>query len=184
MVLLGRGIRSHILDDGNLMAALEEISQRTGEMIFLASPAGLSVHYIYVIPATNPLRMHLRAGAVRPLAGSSTGHLFLSAKTDAEIAEIVERARAIDHNSQPTDLEEVMKAVRKIRKLGYLLSTKTVNPGGGVLAMLLPQKIDDQPLAVCIGGVGSIVMENSYHYSRVMRDAITRHLSSALGRAA
>lgn len=177
VALLGRGIRSQILDDGNLMATLEEVSQRTGEMIFLASTAGLSVHYIYVIPATNPLRMHLRAGAVRSMAGSSTGHLFLSAKTDAEIAKIVERASTIENNSQPTDLEEVMKAVRKIRKLGCLLSTKTLNPGGGVLAKLLPQKIDGQPLAICIGGVGSILVKNFDQYSTVMENAITRHLS-------
>ncbi|RZL66174.1 MAG: transcriptional regulator kdgR [Variovorax sp.] len=184
VALLGRGIRSHILGDGNLMATLEEVSQKTGEMIFLASPAGLSVHYIYVIPATNPLRMHLRAGAVRPLTGSSTGHLFLSDRTDAEISDAIERTHPDDAGARAAKQEEVMKAVRRIRKLGYLLSTQTVTNGGGVLAMLLPQKFDGQPMAVCIGGVGSVVMDNAERYSRVMRDAITRHLAPPLSRVA
>lgn len=184
VALLGRGIRSHILGDGNLMATLDEVAQKTGEMIFLASPAGLSVHYIYVIPATNPLRMHLRAGAVRPLAGSSTGHLFLSARTDAEIADVVERSHAVGESGQASDLDEVMKAVRRIRKLGHLISTKTVTPGGGVLAMLLPQQIDNQPLAICIGGVGSVMIDNADRFAHVIQEAIARHLLRRVSKAA
>ncbi|MES2977713.1 MAG: helix-turn-helix domain-containing protein [Pseudomonadota bacterium] len=184
VALLGRGIRAHILGDGNVMAALDEISSKTGELIFLASSAGLSVHYIYVIPATNPLRMHLKVGAVRQLAGSATGHLFLSARTDEEIADIVSRTQAIDEGGAPPQLDEVMRSVRKIRKQGFVLSTKTFNRGGGVLAMMLPRQFDSQPIAVCLGGVGSVVMDNAERYARVMNDAIARHLRPPVSKAA
>ena len=177
VALLGRGIRAHILGDGNLMAALDEISSKTGELIFLASSAGLAVHYIYVIPATNPLRMHLRVGAVRPLTGSATGHLFLSIRTDAEIADIVRRTHEIDESGAQNQLDEVMRSVRKIRKKGFVLSTKTVTPGGGVLAMMLPLRFDSQAVAVCLGGVASVVVENADRYARVIQEAIARHMS-------
>jgi DNA-binding IclR family transcriptional regulator len=177
VALLGRGIRAHILGDGNLMAALDEISSKTGELIFLASSAGLAVHYIYVIPATNPLRMHLRVGAVRSLAGSATGHLFLSTRTDDEIADIVSRTQHIDGISAQNHHDEVMRSVRKIRKKGFVLSTKTVTRGGGVLAMMLPRQLDSQPVAVCLGGVASVVFENADRYARVIHEAIARHMS-------
>lgn len=176
VALIGRGIRSHLLGDGNLMAVLDELSTKTGELIFLASQAGLSVHYVHVIPATNPLRMHLRAGAVRPLAGSSTGHLFLAARTDAEVAAIVKRSQEVAEPGTAPDLDDVMREVRKIRKQGYVLSTRTVTPGGGVLGMLLHQQFDHQPLAICIGGVGSVMTENADRFIRIMQEAIARHI--------
>ncbi|HEV2673780.1 MAG TPA: helix-turn-helix domain-containing protein [Aliidongia sp.] len=184
VALLGRGIRSHLLGDGNLMAALDELSTKTGELIFLASQAGLSVHYIHVIPATNPLRMHLRAGAVRPLAGSSSGHLFLAARTDADIATIVKRSQEVAEPGKAPDLDDVMREVRKIRKAGYVLSTRTVTPGGGVLGMMLPQQFEHQPLAICLGGVGSVVTENADRFVRIMADAIARHFPSPASQSA
>jgi len=176
VALIGRGIRSHLLSDGHLMAVMDELSAKTGELIFLVSQAGLSVHYIHVIPATNPLRMHLRAGAVRPLAGASSGHLFLAAKTDAEIATIVKRCGDVAEPGKAPDLDEVMKEVRRIRKHGYVLSTRTVTPGGGVLGMILPQQFDHQPLAVCIGGVGSVITQNADRFIQIMNNAIARHI--------
>jgi DNA-binding IclR family transcriptional regulator len=184
VALLGRGIRSHILGDGNLMAALDEVSAKTGELIFLASQAGLSVHYIHVIPATNPLRMHLRAGAIRPLAASSTGHLFLSARTDAEIAAIVKRSQDVSEADKAPVLDEVMREVRKIRKLGYVLSTKTMTPGGGVLGLLLQKQFDNQPLAICLGGVGSVVTANADRFVRVISEAIARHIFGPVSQTA
>lgn len=68
--------------------------------------------------------------------------------------------------------------------LSVLISTKTVTPGGGVLAMLLPQQIDNQPLAMCIGGVGSVVIDNAGRFARVMQEAIARHLLQQGGKAA
>lgn len=184
VALLGRSIRPYLFGDGNLMAALEEVSEKTGELIFLAARAGLSIHYIHVIPARNPLRMHLRAGAVRPLAGSATGHLFLASKPDEHIAAVVERSKALAESGEAVDLESVMKDVRKIRKQGYVLSDRTVTPGGGVLGMMLPHEIDGQQLAICLGGVGTVVMDNAERFIKIMRAAIARHIPSDLVKTA
>jgi hypothetical protein len=70
-----------------------------------------------------------------------------------------------------------MRSVRKIRKKGFVLSTKTVTRGGGVLAMMLPRQLDSQPVAVCLGGVASVVFENADRYARVIHEAIARHMS-------
>lgn len=178
VAMLGRRIRPYFFGDGNIMAALNELNQKTGELIFIAARAGLSVHYIYVVPAINPLRMHLRAGATRPLVSSAIGHLFLSTVTDDEIARAVERS-ARQHPKEPApDLQNVMKSVREIRQKGYVLSDKTMTPGGGVLAMMLPSEPDGESMAICLGGVGSVILENSKSFIAAMRDAIQRHIAS------
>ena len=184
IALLGRGIRLRLFGDGSLMAAIDEISAKTGELVFLAARAGLAVHYIHVVQGTNPLRMHLRAGATRPLVGAATGYLFLSADDDDAIAATVERAIAAAPTGTVPDLDEVMREVRQIRLSGHVLSTRTYTPGGGVLGMLLPLEIDQQPLALCIGGVGSILVDNSETLLRAMRDAVDHNLRATTLRSA
>ncbi len=176
--LIGRSIRPYLFGDGNLMGALEEVSDKTGELIFLATRVGLSIHYIHVIPARNPLRMHLRAGAVRMAAGSPTGYLFLASLPDEEVAVLVERTRNLPGAGESIDLDHVMKELRKIRRQGYVLSDKTVTPGGGVLAMLLPHELEGQQLALCLGGVGTVVLSNEDRFAEIIRAAIARHIPS------
>lgn len=172
VALLGRGVRPYFFGDGSVMAAMNELSERTGELIILAARTGLSIHYIHVIPATNPLRMHLRAGAVRPLVGSAVGHLFLSALSDPEVENAITLSLKLKSPNR-FDPKEVRQEVSEIRSAGYLLSTSTVTPGGGVLGMLLPGKID-QGLAICIGGVKSVLLDNADRFVADLRQVIKR----------
>lgn len=178
VAMLGRRIRPYFFGDGDVMAALNELNERTGELIFIAARAGLSIHYIYVVPALNPLRMHLRAGATRPLVSSAIGHLFMSTLPDEEIARAVERSARQNPKEQTADLPSVMKAVRDIRQKGYVLSDKTMTPGGGVLAMMLPHESGGEPMAICLGGVGSVILANAKPFVTAMREAIERHVSA------
>lgn len=176
VALLGRGVRPKLFGDGAIMAALHDLNDRTGELIFIAVRIGLSVHYLHVVPATNALRMHLRAGSIRPAVGSATGHLLLSALDDARIARTVEAARAGSPDEPVPDLATVMADVARIRADGHVLSTHTLTPGGGVLAMLLPDPPEGEPLAICLGGVGTVIVENGDRYLAAMRDVVRRHI--------
>ena len=175
VALLGRGVQPRLFDDGRLMAALHQLSAKTGELVFLAARSDLSVHYIRTVPATNALRMHLEPGAVRPLVGSPIGSLFLSALGDAEIAQMHARSKAIAGHGGAPPLAEVIAETQIVRRQGSVLSTKTRTPGGGLVAMLLPVQ-DAQPLAICLGGVGTILVANAKRYAQYMREAIARHL--------
>lgn len=175
IALLGWGARSHLLGDGKLMSALDEIAERTGELVYLATQVGLSVHYIHVIQATNPIRLHLPVGAVRPLVGSTSGHLFLSAMTDAEIADIHRRATDVAEGTPLPTLAKVMAEVEAVRKRGYTISTNTMSPGGGLVARLLPRQLALQMMAVGIGGVGSVIEARAEDFEATIRGALMRH---------
>jgi DNA-binding IclR family transcriptional regulator len=176
VAMLGRRIRPYFFGDGNVMAALNELNERTGELIFIAARAGFSIHYIYVVPAINPLRMHLRAGATRPVLGSAIGHLFLSTLPDDEVARTVQRAAQHGPKEPAPDLASILRSVRDIRQKGYVLSDRTMTPGGGVLAMMLPGDAGGEPMAICLGGVGSVILENSEKFVAAMHDVIERHV--------
>ncbi len=182
VALLGRGVQSYLFGDGSVMSALEEVSQRTGELVILAAPAGIVVQYIHVIPATNPVRMHLRTGAVRPMTGSAAGHLFLSARSDDLLeAEIVRLEAAQGEPLIARD--ELMKQICEIRRRGYAISTNTVTPGGGIVALLLPGEFNEMQLAIGIGGVAEVITANEQRFVSIMREAVTRHIEPLLARA-
>lgn len=176
VALLGRGVQSYLFGDGSVMSALEEISRRTGEMVILAAQAGIVVQYIHVIPATNPVRMHLRTGSVRPMIGSAVGHLFLSALPQQKLDAEIDRLAAAAGHPPPIDREVLLKQIRKIRRNGFALSTNTVTPGGGVVAVRLPGLYNGQPLAIGIGGVASVIMDNAARFVEVINEAIRRHI--------
>ena len=175
VALLGRGVQAHLFGDGSVMAALEEISQQTGEMVILAVPEGVLVRYVYVIPATNPMRMHLRPGAVRPVIGSAVGHLFLSALGDQELAEEIKRLHRLQTETLIDD-DELMRQIRRIRRRGHSLSTHTVTPGGGIVAILLPGEFIGTRLAIGIGGVAETITGNEKRFVEIMQAAVKRHI--------
>ena len=182
VALLGRGVQSYLFGDGSVMAALEEVSQRTGEAAILAAPAGVVVQYIHVIPATNPIRMHLRTGAVRPMIGSAAGHLFLSSRPDHELEEEVTRLEAAQCEKL-IGRDELKKQIRRIRRRGYAISTNTVTPGGGIVAMLLPGQFFGTQLAIGIGGVADMITSNEQRFVAIMSEAIARHIEPSASRA-
>lgn len=181
VALLGRGVQPYLFGDGSVMAAMEEAGQRTGELINLAAPAGVVVQYIHVIPATNPVRLHMHAGAVRPMIGSGMGHLFLSALPDDQLeAEIERLGKSLNEPSLGRD--EVLEEIQEIRRKGYVLSTSTSTPGGGLVALLLPGLYSGTPLAIGVGGVASVITANEARYIEVLREAVARHVEPLLTR--
>jgi len=177
VALLGRGVQSYLFGDGSVMSALEEISQKTGELVILAARAGVVVQYIHIIPATNPIRMHLRTGAVRPIIGAAVGHLFLSALNESDLAAEIDRLWGLS-GPPPISRETLDREIGTIRRTGFALSTNTVTPGGGVVGMLLPGTFNGQPLAIGVGGVAEIITRNGERFVTIMRDAIQRHIAS------
>ncbi|SLN71942.1 IclR family transcriptional regulator [Oceanibacterium hippocampi] len=181
VALLGRSVAPYLFGEGSVMAAMEDVGQRTGELVNLATPAGIMIQYIHVIPATNPVRLHMHTGAVRPMIGSGMGHLFLAALPNAELD--VEIERLMNLLSEPAiGTQELMKEIRKIRRNGYVMATSTGTPGGGLVALRLPGLYGGAPLAIGIGGVANVIASNEERYIRILRDAVKRHIEPLLSR--
>ena len=86
----------------------------------------------------------------------------------ASNAEEPDPERKVRYADLATELDQ-------IRRQGYAVSYNKVNPGGGMIAMLLPSADRDQPLAVGIGGVSAILEANLDRYLAALRQAIAGH---------
>ena len=176
VAILGAWVKPELFRQGHLLPMMDELSVSTTELIALATTVGVTVRYIHVIDATNPVRMHVPQGATRPLLISATGKLFLTQYDERKVKSLVHRLNAEEPDPErKVRYADLANELDQIRRQGYAVSYNKVNPGGGMIAMLLPSADRDQPLAVGIGGVSAILEANLDRYLAALRQAIARH---------
>jgi len=157
--LLGGWSNTELYQDGRLRLAMQVLSEKTRDTIILATRTGLQVQYIHVIQAAvyDAERPHLTWGTFRPLARSGTGYAILSAYSDREIRPIVGRLNHGLPQDLALDTASVLAIVKDVRTKGYAFYPNLVVPGSAVVAVPLPVKPGQPPLALAIGGHSSVL---------------------------
>lgn len=176
VTVLGSWIDESI-SGGRIPRLMAELGDVTGETIILAIPNGPYVRYIHVVPATKPMRLYIRPGMTRPIAGSGLGNLLLSSYPDSEIPALVELAnRTHAGEFPPVDPQALAEELRVIRQTGVSLSVDRIAQGAGVVAVFLPTAPGQPPMALGIGGLSERIVAERDPLVALMRDAIARHL--------
>ena len=179
VTLLGSWFNSAYFRDGALHRMMKDLNDRTGETIILAVQTDLIARYIHVVQGTNPMRLFVQHGAIRPLAHSGVGRLFLSRYQIEEQRKIVTRLNANRHQDERyTDFAEISEDMKQIKKRGYAVSADRVTPGAGVVARFLPSGDNEQPMAIGIGGLSEIIRTRQADFAELLRIAINIHLAS------
>jgi DNA-binding IclR family transcriptional regulator len=176
VALLGAWVQPSLFRNGSLLQMMDELSRATGETIVLGTRVGLLVQYIHVLPATNPVRLHVPSGSTRPLARSGIGKLLLSTESDDAVSDVIRRINSDARPSERVRLPGLLEEISRIRSQGYSLSLNAFTRGSGIVASLIPVKGEDEPLAVGIGGVADVVSNNRDRFLRLLRASIARHL--------
>ncbi len=129
-----------------LMQELAEFGQC---MVSLGSRDRLSMIYIDAVRGSAAVTLSLDSGARIQIAASAMGRAYLTAVSEAERNDIMERVRGLAEPARWPDLQRgVAKALRDIRELGVCVSfgdwQKDVNaiaipvrPGGGLPPMAI-----------------------------------------------
>ena len=129
-----------------LMQELAEFGQC---MVSLGGRDRLSMMYIDVVRGSGAITLSMDAGSRVQIATSAMGRAYLTAITESERNEILERVREISDGKRWPDLQRgAAKALRDIRELGVCCSfgdwQKDVNaialpvrPGGGLPPMAI-----------------------------------------------
>lgn len=177
VTLLGAWIEPLLTPHAEVMRMMAELGEATGETIILAAPTRDQVQYIYVVPATTTMRMHVGPGTMRPLLASGLGRVLLSAMPEDKIRHIIMR----HNNGSLADegrisLAALQRDLSAIRTRGYSVVLRGVTPGAGLISMLLPLEVSGLPLAVGIGGWAREMGARQQEYVSLLRDAIDRHL--------
>lgn len=177
VALLGDWIHRDLLKEGQLARLMEHLNEATGETIVLAAQNGLESQYLRVLQGTNALRLHLHIGTERPLFGSGTGSMLLSAMDAAAVRKLARRFNATVPQGKRVDIDEVLVNLAKDRARGYSVSLNQVTMHSGLIAMLLPAAHGEQSLALGISGLTVRLLEHEQKYVRLVRKAMTKFLS-------
>lgn len=181
VTLLGNWIDPMLAPGGSVISMMNELAEATGETIILGIPSGITVRYIYVVPATQPMRLHVGVGDVRPMLVCGLGRLFLAGMSDEEVKQKFFRHTATQASHEtPLTLSTVRRDIESIRVNGYSVCMDRVSRGAGVVCMRLPEREQSGPMGVAVGGLSSMIRTNSQDIARKMRNSIARHLGTEL----
>lgn len=176
VALLGAWVLPPLFRHGNLLAMMDELSQETGELIVAGMPVGLSVRYVHVLQASNPDGMAVAQGAHRSLMHSAIGRVMLASMPDEQVRRLVHRLNAEGEPESRVCFSELQAELRRIRAQRYAITCNNVTPGGGMVAVLLPD-CDGQTLAIGIGGRTEVIEVRGEEFALRLRDAVARHLT-------
>jgi DNA-binding IclR family transcriptional regulator len=186
VTVLGSWIEPLLQPQAEVMRMMAELGEATGETIILAAPTRDQAQYLYVVPATTTMRMHVGPGTMRPLVASGLGRILLSTLPDEKVRQLVMR-----HNDGPlapetgrVSLAALRRELAGIRARGHAVVLRGVTPGAGLVGMVLPLELGGLPLALGIGGWAREMRTRQHEYLQLMHDAIDRHLGARLRDAA
>lgn len=177
VALLGDWVQGNLLREGQLTRLMEYLNEATGETIVLAAQNGLHSQYLRVLQGTNALRLHLRIGTLRPLFGSGTGSMLLTAMDEATVRKLARRFNAGAPAARRVDVDQVLAKLAQDRARGYAVSLDQVTMHSGLIALLLPTEPGTQPLVLGLSGLTVRLQEHEQKYIRLARKAIKDFLA-------
>jgi DNA-binding IclR family transcriptional regulator len=176
VTLLGAWVEPLLSPDGEILRLMDSLGEATGETIILAACYTNDLRYIYVVPGTSTMRLHVSPGTVRPLVNSGAGRMFMSAMDDERVRTIVYRHNAeLPPGAPKAQLAAVRRDLAAIRADGYAVSFDKVTLGAGIVAAPLPVSPDGLALVVGIGGLTHTIRSNADRFAHLIDAAIKRH---------
>ncbi|ATE66391.1 IclR family transcriptional regulator [Rhizorhabdus dicambivorans] len=174
IALLGAWLVEETDGGRNPTQAMRSLSAATGDMIILGAMHKLEAVYAKVLPATNPVRFHMKQGARRPICTTAIGRSLLSSKTDREIRAIVRRLNAEREEGSPLLSEaQVLDGVNEGRRLGYFVTKGSATPGAGVVAVPIGTLVDEPPFAIGIGAPIDRIENDCERFVELLKKAVS-----------
>lgn len=179
IALLGSWEDGGPMRDGSIIRMMEELSDRTGEAIVLASRNGPYAQDVRVVQGRGPDPLPLPQGLRRLAVRSGTGLVLLMDEPDELVQALCRRANADAGLGQMIDCRRVQADIAQTRRSGYYFSRGLVTPGVGSLAMPLPKGLDARGRPFAIGVTGRVhdLEPREAQLVSIMRETIARHLS-------
>ena len=169
---LGDWIPKTLFGNSRLLEAMRDVHAATGEAVAIGTTNDVYLQYVKIVQSIHPLRFHVDEGTLRPLTQSALGWLLMSTMSDEKVDNVVRRANIATPNaSDRVKLPEMMKRIRQIRGKGYCSAENVPILGGATICVLLPTTIQNQPVALGLGGAAERIQQNFSRYLSVLQQA-------------
>lgn len=169
---LGDWIPRALFGSTRVLEAMHDVHAATGETVSINTRNDIYLQYVQIIQSIHAMRFHVDEGTLRFLTHSVVGWVLLSTLPDEKIDNIVRRTNiAIAKPAERVRVEKIMTEVEKIRAQGYGYTENLPFLGGATLCVLLPVTIQNQPVALGLGGVAERVRANRESYLAALQRA-------------
>jgi len=149
VALLGVTGQPEAVRDGRLIRLVDRLAAQTGLGVGLFAIAGLNAQLVCWRSAT-PTPRGPYSGSQEPLCHSATGWLLLSTVEHARCEGIVRRLNAEAEDDAKFGLTEMISRIDTCRQDGHVFGPAGFGSLDEALALLVPEQVAGQPLAVAI----------------------------------
>ncbi|HPT61259.1 MAG: IclR family transcriptional regulator [Aggregatilineales bacterium] len=98
---------------------MQELSERTGETVYLAVPAGHEVIYVSKVESVHSIRMNAQIGTRMPMHCTSLGKAILAHLPETLQARILDRGLPARTPNTITDRDLMVKELQRVRAEGF-----------------------------------------------------------------
>lgn len=147
--LLGVSGQSQALRDGRLVRLIDRLAAQTGLGVCLFAMTGLNAQLVSSRSPASGRRVPF-GGAQEPLCHSATGWLLLSTIEGTRCEAVVRRLNAEAEDNAKFACTEMIAQIDSCRQDGHAFGPAGFGTSDEALAMLVPDEIAGQPLAISI----------------------------------
>lgn len=178
IALLGGWLNGGPMRDGSIIGMMEELADRTGEAIVLATRNGPYAQDVRVIQGHGPDPLPLPQGLRRLAVWSGAGLALLKDEPDDLVRALCRRANAEANGHETIDVRQVRAHLEQLRRTGYFFSRGLVTPGVGSLAIPLPAGLDrgGRRFAIAVTGRVQDMEPRERDLVGIVRETVARHL--------
>lgn len=160
--MLGQWVHERLLEGGAVMQMMEHLASLTQETVLLGIQDGLQSQHIHIVRTNQPLRYDPFVGTLRPLLRSAVGRVLLSQQPRAAVLRIIKRINVSGIDEGRTfDPKEVLEDLKSVRAQGYAYSANQFTQGAAIVAVALPRRAGELPMALSVGGPSNRIDEKA-----------------------
>lgn len=169
---IGAWIPAALFGSSQIMTAVENIHAATRETVVVVLKNDIYVQYVLAKISSYQLRHHVDEGSMRLITSSVLGWLLMSTLKDREVDNIIRRCNIAAGLPTSTGVEETISQIQHARDQGYAYGENTPVLGGATIGVVLPARLNSQPVVIGCGGVLERVRQHRDEYLAVLRKEV------------
>ncbi|MEO5597188.1 MAG: helix-turn-helix domain-containing protein [Novosphingobium sp.] len=177
VALLGAWVQPQLFRHGRLLSMMDSLQEETGEAIVLASMIGLELKHVHVVGDSLPDT--LTSGTEHHLLHSPFGVALLSVMYRENVRKLVHRLNAESDASLHVRYSDLEATLNRASRQGYQVGD--LADGRAAVAMLLPQRMDEEQLVIGIAGPAERINARCEQLVQTLRGAIANGFSPRNG---
>ncbi|MCZ4313975.1 helix-turn-helix domain-containing protein [Comamonadaceae bacterium G21597-S1] len=174
IALAGSIFAQRLFGGAQVLQIMQELHDATGHLVLLAAPNRLNVRILRAIGEHARQPIHQYAGALRPLATTASGKLFLSTLPTHEVRSVIQRLSEDEAGPTLWKMREWFDELEVIRGRGFATSLLPDRHLGSI-AMLMPTEEHAPLTAIVVAGERARIADHETGHAQAIFAAIRRH---------